>query len=337
MPYTIECWNKKIRDWLNRLIEEKAVPGGCWSLIMSGRSMTGTAGWAQVEPEKVPMRRETLFDLASLTKVVGTIPGILICIQQGSLNLNTKIYDVLPDYRNHDLTVLDLLTHTSGLPADLENKHNLTPGNIRQAVLSVKPTAPRGEQIVYSDIGFLLLGFVLEKIHGDLRQFLKKEVFAPAGMSATSFLPADTGRCAATSWSEERGMICGEVNDTKAWLTGGVAGSAGLFSTIDDLTCFAEVLISDKNPVLDESSLLDLQKVWRRDGDDKRSLGWQIIEHGSETWLYHTGFTGTSMLLNIRKRNAFILLTNAIHPDRNKDAFVRERRQFIDQFIESES
>ena len=263
-----------------------------------------------------------LYDLASLTKVVGTTSRILQCIQEGSLSLSTRVSEVLEKFRFPDITVEHLLLHNSGLPAEIPDKRTLTADNILERLYLTEPESRPGERFCYSDPGYILLGLMIEAADGkSLEESLQDAVFKPLGMKQTSYHPAAAiERFVPEECTEARGVICGEVHDSKAYLLG-ESGSAGLFSTLDDLMIFAKAYVNRDSRLFGQK-IFDLLKEKECFG---RTLGWSV-EYGPHT-LYHTGFTGTSILLDMERRQAFILLTNRIHPTRENSRFLECRRE----------
>ena len=298
-------------------------------------------------PEIKPMQRDTIFDLASLTKPIAIATLIMRCIEKGTVELNNPIQNYLPEFIHPQVTVSQLLTHTSGLPAwratYLESKN-------REAVVNylcqIPLDYPTGTQVVYSCLGYILLGKLLERIAGEpLDALTQRWIFQPLEMNWTRYNPpsAWTGKCAATEdsnnfekrmvnyqshdWRE--GVIVGEVHDENAHFLGGISGNAGLFSTATDIAKFCHMLLNGGNNVLTAESINQMATVQTTGLNESRGIGWIILEDGS---LYHTGFTGTSVRINLARKICAILLTNRVHPDASQAGIIDFRAKFH-QFI----
>lgn len=273
------------------------------------------------------------YDLASLTKVVGTTTRILQMAEKKSLDMGAGISDLLPAFCYPGITVEHLLLHCSGLPAEIRHKDIWNEENLPKLLYDTKPQRKPGECFIYSDVGFILLGKVIEALdHKDLETSFQEHIFGPLSlrMRHTSYL-TDKSRLnyVPTECTKERGCICGEVHDKKARLLG-PCGSAGLFSTLRDITRFTRLY-------LEESGLLFGKETFsmiRNKTLYGRTLGWSC-EYGQGT-LYHTGFTGTSILINYNQGSGMVLLTNRIHPTRDNEEFLRRRKEWNRIFLEGQ-
>ena len=289
----------------------------------------GRLGWTSGSAAVVP--DESIYDLASLTKVVGTATAAMILYDEGRLELDAPVSKYLPAFSGgaKDLvTVRQLLTHTSGLPAgrDLRRLASST-WEARQLVIGTPLTCDPGRCLVYSDLGADVLGFTIESITGQgLDAFLDERVFVPLGMNDTHFRPepAMRDRIAPTEVSSPRGYsLRGEVHDENAWALGGVAGHAGLFSTAADLSLFAQMMLNrgTLNGVRIVSDSAVARFTTRTTGT--RALGWDTSDgegsagvHMGERAYGHTGFTGTSLWIDPDRDLFVILLTNRVHAAR---------------------
>lgn len=289
----------------------------------------GRLGWGADSPHVLADR--SIYDLASLTKVVGTTTAAMILFDEGKLVLDEKVTHYLPLFAGglkDEVTVRELLTHRGGLPAGRELwRHAKTPDEARQLVYDAPLEYRPGTAFVYSDLGADLLGMVVESIAGEgLDIFLHERVFEPLGMNDTGFLPADSlvYRIAPTEVSPPRGYpLRGQVHDENAFALGGVAGHAGLFGTASDLAIFAQMLLNGGtyNGVRIVSDTTVHLFTARAAGS--RALGWEVGEghHGAGTYFGertfgHTGFTGTSMWIDPDREMFVILLTNRVHAAR---------------------
>ncbi len=272
--------------------------------------------------------QESIYDLASLTKVVGTTTAIMVLYDQGRIDLEAPVSRYLPDFTGglkDKVTIRHLLTHRAGLPAGRELwRIAKTPAQARAAVLATPVKCTPGNCYEYSDLGADILGFVAEAVSGQpLDAFLDREVFTKLGMADTHFRlsAVDAARTAPTEIAPPRGYpLRGEVHDENAWALGGVAGHAGLFSTASDLSVFAQMLLDGGEfngvRVIADSTVA----LFTRRAAGHRALGWDTCDGGagcgahlSERAFGHTGFTGTSLWIDPDRQVFVILLTNRVH------------------------
>ena len=277
-----------------------------------------------------PVDAATRFDLASLSKVVGTLPAVLALIQAGEITPDDPVrrffsgagWFQTPSLG--DATVQQLLTHTAGLPAwrplFAESSTRLTAlGNLLQTPL----THPAGE-VVYSDLGFMLLGAIVERVSKErLEVFAQTHVFGPLGMTATGYGVPEGAVVAATEDCGWRGrLLTGEVHDENAFVFDGVAGHAGLFGTAHDLARYAQAWLRSEAPFA-SPELLETATAEHAQGSGRHGWGWQLSSEESSAGRRvgpkaygHTGFTGTSLWLEPEQNRFAVLLTNRVHPSR---------------------
>jgi len=286
-------------------------------------------GFRALEPRREPMTVDTIFDLASLTKVVATTTAVMQLVQSGAVRLNDPVSKYIPEFAQNgkdDITVRMLLTHYSGLQPDLDLSR---PWQGRDTAFAMafleKPINPPGANFVYSDINFITLGAMVERVSKiELDKYCQKNIFAPLKMTRTRFLPPATwiAKIAPTQYDEQNKMLRGVVHDPTARRMGGIAGHAGLFSTGDDLSKFARALITG-SAVL-PSLLVEKMTTPQQPptASSLRGFGWDIDSPFSTNRgellpvgsFGHTGFTGTSLWIDPTTRTYIILLTNAVHP-----------------------
>lgn len=308
------------------------------------RQLVVASGVRKVDGE--PVTPETYFDLASLTKVVATLPCIVRLVSEGELDFDDKIGKFFSNAgwfqtpSLADVSVRQLLSHRSGLPAWKPLFAQLS--ERRTAVGSVLQTGlehPTGT-VVYSDLGFMLLGILVERISG-LRQddFVKKYVFEPLKLRHLRYGPVDDVPVAATEDCGWRNTLLeGVVHDENAFLFEGVAGHAGLFGTADALATYAQAWLTLDSRLGREEVLRETLHEHVNDGQVRRGLGWQLSGAGSSAGelagkraFGHTGFTGTSLWLEPQQNWFGVLLTNRVHPTRAGGAGIHElRRSFAD-------
>ena len=286
----------------------------------------GRLGWTGDAGSVVPER--TIYDLASLTKVVGTTTAIMILFDEGKIRLDDRVVQYIPEFiggAKDAVTIRMLLEHRSGLPAgrDLWRLAS-TPEEARAAVISTPLFAAPGRYVEYSDLGADMLGFVVEAVSGEkLDHFLDTRVFVPLGMTDTRFRPDGSlrGRIAPTELNPPRGYpLRGEVHDENAYALGGVAGHAGLFSTASDLAVFAQMMLNggsyNGTRIVADSTV----RLFTRRAAATRALGWDTCggkgscgEYLSSSAYGHTGFTGTSLWIDPEREMFVVLLTNRVH------------------------
>lgn len=286
-------------------------------------------GFRALSPRSEPMTLDTAFDVASLTKVVATAPSVMRLVQQGQVRLEDPVYRLLPDFGangKESVTIRQLLTHYSGLKPDLD----LTlPWEGRETAFRLaneeKLQTPPGTQFVYSDINFIVLGELVQRLTGvPLERYAEANIFAPLGMKRTRFLPPAswTPQIAETLSLDHKRVLRGTVQDPTAERMGGAAGHAGVFSTAGDLAIYAQAMIDRKTilaPDIIEKMTTPQQPP---NATEIRGLGWDIDSSFSTNRgallpvgsFGHTGFTGTSIWIDPYTNTYIILLTNSVHP-----------------------
>ena len=293
-------------------------------------------GNRSVEPEIEAMTPETVFDLASLTKVVATTPSVMLLVQKGRLKLDDPVSKYLPAFGQagkKKVTLRQLLVHYSGLPADLRQtrRRRITSKNALSRIYQARLVAPPGERFIYSDLGFVVLGKVVEKVTGQsLARFAQENIFSPLGMASTGFLPRPEviPNIAPTERLQEGGMLRGHVHDPLASKLGGIAGHAGLFSTARDLARFCQMFLQlgslNGVEILRPDTVALMTSPQSPDGKPNiRGFGWDIQSTYSSvkgsffsaTSYGHTGYTGTSLWIDPETQTFLIILTNRVHPD----------------------
>jgi uncharacterized protein YbbC (DUF1343 family)/CubicO group peptidase (beta-lactamase class C family) len=320
-----------VDEVIKQAIHEGAIPGAVLLVGHNGQVVYRQAyGNRALEPRHEVMTLDTIFDLASLTKVIATTTAVMQLVEEGKLRLNDPVEKYLPGFAQNgktDITVRQLLTHYSGLEPDLDLK-TLWEGKSTayQMALAETPQDPPGSRFSYSDINFIVLGDLVERVSGEtLEKYCERYIFAPLKMTHTRFLPPVTWRpkIAPTQYDENERMLRGVVHDPTARRMGGVAGHAGLFSTAGDLAKFAQALLNGGGGILSAASV---EKMTRPEQPPSapvlRGFGWDIDSPFSTNRgdllpvgsYGHTGFTGTSMWIDPTTNTYIILLTNAVHP-----------------------
>ena len=298
------------------------------------------AGLAEDGPLPRPMTRDTVFDLASLTKVLATTPAVLQAVGRGDVDLDAPLAAYVPGVDPRP-TVRQALTHSTGLPAHV--KFDVRgPDALIAAAAAVPPATPPGTQVVYSDLGFILLGALVAAVRGDpFDTVVQEDVLGPSG-SAARFRPPATW-CVRTA-ATEPGTPLGTVHDENAAAGGGVAGHAGLFGTLDDVRAAVPVWRAD-GPLLPAPLRAAAFTDQTAHLDGHRGLGWTARGDGydilTDAWgpgaVSHTGFTGTSLALDPATGRWAVLLTNAVHYGRARAEARDARRAFHAALVPSPS
>jgi uncharacterized protein YbbC (DUF1343 family)/CubicO group peptidase (beta-lactamase class C family) len=316
---------------VERAILDGQIPGAVVLIGHNGQVAYRKAfGRRALEPRREAMTVDTIFDLASLTKVVATTTSVMQLVERGKVRLNDAVAKYLPEFAQNgkeDITVRQLLTHYSGLAPDIDLQPSWQGKEIAYKLsFAEKPEAPPGSGFIYSDTNFIVLGALVEHVSGEsLDHYSTAHVFAPLKMTRTRYLPPSSWRSkiAPTQFDEHEHMLRGEVHDPRALRMGGVAGHAGLFSTADDLAKFAQALLDGGKGIL---SPLTVEKMTSPEQPPNatavRGFGWDIDSPFSSNRgdllpvgsFGHTGFTGTSIWIDPTTRTYIILLTNSVHP-----------------------
>ena len=336
---------------IERAIADKQIPGAVLFVGRDDRVLYQRAyGMRSLEPQTEPMTLDTVFDLASVTKVVATATSVMMLVEDGKIRLNDRVATYIPDFGRYgkgDITIRHLLTHVSGLRPDLDlgdDSWRSYEEAIRRACEEV-PTAAPGERLVYSDINFFLLADIVSRVAGmSFDRFVQERLTAPLGMRDTMFNPpaslrpriAPTEMCTPYGWpcaGPDQVMLRGIVHDPTARRMGGVAGHAGLFSTAADLARYCRMVLGGgalgATRVLSPLSVLKMTSPATPSGvAGVRGLGWDLDSSYSSNRgdlfpvgsFGHTGWTGTSVWMDPLTRTYVILLTNRVHPDGKGDA-----------------
>ena len=333
------CAQPAFDEPIESAIRAGLIPGAVLLVGHDGKVVYRKAyGERALLPKHESMTVDTMFDAASLTKVIATTPSVMKLFEQGKIRLNDPVTKYLPEFQggHSDITIRNLMTHFSGLrpDLDLEPPWSGYETGIQRALID-KPAGPPGVRFVYSDINFILMGEIVRRLSGKtLPEFARESVFDPLGMRETMFLPPSAlrPRIAPTELDKTTGQpLRGVVHDDTSRYMGGVAGHAGLFTTADDLAKFAQMMIdggeSDGTRLFAASTIEKFTSPQSpADQPILRGLGWDIDSPFSSNRgdLFpigsygHTGFTGTSLWIDPTSRSYVILLANSVHPHRGK-------------------
>lgn len=337
-----------ITSFLAERIGAGDFPSAVYLVAERGREVCADAlGNSVVEPQKIPATLDTIYDLASLTKPL--ITGMLSArrVESGELTLDGPASRYLPEFDRPDkntITVAQLLTHTSGLPAwrPLDSLAGGEPDRAISAIANIELEYKPGTRVVYSDLGFIVLGLLLERLTTtSLAQMARSEIFEPLNLQRTFFNPelamqtgiaaSETGNAYEREMCSERGandqkksrqeLIWGEVHDGNAHFLGGAAGHAGLFSTAAETLKLASQFLAGQTELLKPATSDLFRKNLTTGLEEARSFGWQLASTKDSTagadlppdTFGHSGFTGTSCWIDPNRERIFILLTNRTH------------------------
>lgn len=324
----------RIDSVVKQAIDHGDLPGAVVLVLHRGEVVFHRAyGLRSKQPAETPMKPDTPFDLASLTKPIATATSLLILVERGKLRISDPVAQYLPEFGQNGkekVTVEQLLTHTGGLVAD-NNLADYQNGKEKalERVWQLKPSYEPGTRFVYSDVGFIVLGQLVERVSGQsLDKFAQENIFTPLGMRSTGFLPpAALAEKAAPTEKRDGHWMVGEVHDPRAYLLGGVAGHAGLFSTAEDLAIYARMILgggSYQGKRVLSPETVRLMTTPHPVPGGLRALGWDVQTSYSSNrgelfpagrTFGHTGFTGTSIWIDPETETAVIFLSNRVHPE----------------------
>ena len=330
-------------------IADTAAPGGVLAVGRHGR-LVHMKGYGLLDTARTsaPVDENSIYDMASLTKVISTTMAAMILEEQGLLDLDRTVVSYLPEFNAPEkaaITVRMLITHQGGLEAFAALYRDTKGREEYLAKINERPLrSPPGTTTVYSDWDLILLQLIIERITGQmLDRFTTDRIFAPLGMTSTMYNPDSTvffARIAPTEIDSARGgLVRGKVHDENANAMGGVSGHAGLFSTAPDLTIFAQMMLN--GGVYNGVRIVKQETIARwtapQSRTSSRALGWDTPSKGSSAGKFfsprsfgHTGFTGTSIWIDPERGLFVILLTNRVNPTRNNNRHVPLRRDVAD-------
>ena len=344
---------------MEEAIADGTIPGGVLAVVRHGKiAWLEAYGNRSVVPQTEPMTTETMFDLASCSKPVSTAMSALILYDRGMLDLDSPVSRYLPgfDDKNGSIKVAHLMTHTSGLPAyapveKLSEKYGSpSPQGLLEHICHVRRDFTAGADFQYSCLNYITLQHIIEKISGQsLRQFAHENIFRPLGMRHTDYLPGENdrkkwaGKIAPTTLEKDGSLLCGNVHDPLARvMNGGISGNAGLFSTAGDLAVICAMLQNGGSwggkRILEEKTARLMRSVPGFASRFGRTYGWDVSSpyascNGtllSKDTYGHTGFTGTSIVIDPVNDCSIILLTNSVHPDEKRKGIIKLRKEISD-------
>ena len=308
---------QEIIQKIEQQIEAGIYPGASFAYYRDGEWSDCYLGEANPEIGEQTCQG-LVYDLASVSKVVGVGTVLTFLWHQGELDIEKSVTEFLPDSDYLDITIRQLLTHSTDLDPFIINRDQLNAEELKEAMFHLNRREKRA--FLYSDVHFLLLGFLLENyFEKDLDQILQEQVLDPWKMKETQFGPVSS------AVPTVRGQKAGVVHDPKARLLGKHAGSAGLFSTVKDLKIFLEHYLQDDFADGLSQNFSDLS-------DKERSLAWNL----EGDWLDHTGYTGTFIMWNRKKQEAAIFLSNRTYEKDERAQWIIDRNQVMDLIREAD-
>jgi serine-type D-Ala-D-Ala carboxypeptidase len=339
---------------LQEAIARPAFPAASIAVTSRGKLVALNAfGRFTYEHSSPAVTVATVFDLASVSKVVATTTMAMILYERGLIDLEAPVASIVPEFagtdrRRGEVTVRMLLAHSSGLPAYEKLFLKATSRDELLAAAFATPLATDPGAIAeYSDIGFMILAVALERVADEgLDRFCQREIFGPLGMTHTAFDPPAAGRASIPPTAEDRSfrnrIIQGEVQDENASVLGGVAGHAGLFATTEDLATFAHVLLQGGAPLVRPETLALFTRRETVPAGTSRALGWDTPSAPSQSGKYfsarsfgHLGYTGTSLWIDPERELSITLLTNRTWPACDNKAIKDVRPAFHDAVVEA--
>jgi CubicO group peptidase (beta-lactamase class C family) len=326
---------------VERAIAQGPIVGAATAIGDRDHEHDRIACFGRIETDGAAVTPDTWYDLASLTKVLCTTSLVLDAVVTGLLDPRAPVRDVLPEVawlqatpNIGDATILQLATHTSGLPAwQPMYTLGLDRATLLARLLHTKLERPPGT-IVYSDLGFMLLGHMLERVHGKPVETLARGLFARVGLDGSlAFAPPKDAPVAPTEQCPWRSrLLRGEVHDENAFAFGGVSGHAGLFGTLRGVCGYVRSLLTCR---LHSASVLDyLSREHAHSDSERRGFGWVLMSPGwsggdlmSSRSIGHTGFTGTGLWIDLERGRFTVLLTNRVYPSRHVDSGIEKLRR----------
>jgi len=326
---------------ITELVNDGTVPGVSYAFIDDRHVQTGLYGAEALVPSYEPLKPNQLYDLASLTKVVGTVNVILQLIATGKLALTDRVHDYLPAWQDTRVTVRHLLTHTSGITGYIPHRNKLSANELHEALLGMHVGENFEQKMVYSDINFIFLGWIAEVLLGKpIQTLITENVLQPLGMNDSTFQPADPMQCVPTELSPTRSLIRGVVHDPKAFVLKSHCGSAGLFSTLNDLIIFEKAMLGNSNLPITTGQKAELLNDQTPLHHQWRSFGWALLDAKLPTphrCIWHSGYTGTCLVLDLQTHQGMVFLSNRVHPKAPNEAFLARRNAIINTYLSEKS
>lgn len=326
---------------LNTMYRNGVVPGMSYVIFDGDQTVKQVVGNAEVKPETEPLRDGMLYDLASLTKVVATTPVIAWLMQQGQLHMDDPVDRYLPEVENRDVTIRHLITHTAAIEGYIPHRNELSRPDLIKALLNQEHIGPNlGLNIAYTDIGYVYLGLIAQRITGTpIQKLAQRLVIDHLNLQGQLTFHPDRSQAVPTEFNPQRGgLIRGIVHDPKGAILGEQCGSAGLFASIDGLTKYGRSLIENRLNGLLDAQTMDAMFTDQTPltGLHNRALGWKLLHARSadhHSLIFHPGFTGTFMILDRETDSGMVFLSNRVHPTAQNDAFLDWRARIVAAYL----
>lgn len=338
---------------LERAVHEHAFPAAVLAVTSQGKLVALKGfGCFTYEINSPRVTAGSIFDLASVSKVVGTTAMAMILYELGLLDLEMPVSSIVPEFadedvRRNEITLRMLLAHSSGLPAyERLFLRETSKSGLLAAAFSTPLIADPGTEAVYSDIGFVIMGIALERLADEsLDQFCQREVFGPLGMTRTTYNPPPSWRDSTVPTAVDQTfrdrVVQGEVQDENASVLGGVAGHAGIFSNAEDMSKFAHCMLNGGKPILRPETITRFTQRESTPHGTSRALGWDTPSSPSQSGQYfspssfgHLGYTGTSIWIDPERQISISLLTNRTWPDCANQTIKQVRPRVHDAIME---
>jgi len=324
---------EKIEQYIDSCIDAGDIYGASFSLITPKGINQYYHGKQGQDEFAIGLDASMIYDLASVTKVVGTTTRIFQLLSDHTIRLTDSVARFLPGFDHPEITIKNLLLHNSGLPADIAGSDAMNREDLIKAVYEAPLVTEPGTTYVYSDLGYILLGWIIRTVDGSLARSVQDHICYPLAMTNTGYnLNRPKIRFVPTEFDPRRGQIQGQVHDYKAFLLNGESGHAGLFSTLTDLSVYVEMMLAfgeyQGKRVLDEN-VFD----WLGEYDEQgRTLGWE--RHAGQHQYFHTGFTGPVIAFDLDRQIGMVMLTNRVYPTSDNQAWNKDRQHVLDLFFE---
>ena len=327
----------QLNPYLDGLLADGLVPALSICVVRHDDTWIYHGGVKDLDTQE-PNRRDTLFDLASLTKVMATTSSILQLRDEGYLRLQDPLSRYLPGC-TVDATMEQCLLHATGCQAGKIDYRYMDGRQLREAVLHHPQVAELIGQPVYSDVNFILLGWVVEQAspYHSLRRHVEERILKPLHLQDTGFCPTDKERCCAYEKTADDGTVRGRVHDGKAFRLGGVCGHAGLFSAVDDIALFLHAFLREDPALLRPETFRELYVPHISTPQRVRTYGWilrdvdrPVPKRASGRTLFHTGFTGNYLYIDKERDTGIGVLSNRIHPDRRNRRIIEQLQDIYD-------
>lgn len=328
------------QNLIESMVTTHVVPGVNYAFIKGKQVFTSTVGFAGIYPQITQLSPFAEYDLASLTKVLATENVLLKLYDQGKLNFTEPLHKFIPEFKDERVRLFHLLTHTSGIRGWIPNRDQLGHDELLDAIIHLPVTDEFNTKMRYADTNFILLGLVVKEIFGKpVQEVAMDQVIEPMGLEHTTFYPKPK-ECVPTA-IVDGDVLQGMPHDPKARQLTSDCGSAGLFSSLDDLIEISKGYLGLNKDILpySQSTVSLLFDNKNPDNVKPRSWGWDLRFDPEYNYpiILHTGFTGTLIILDRIRQSGLIMLTNRVHPSGHNIIFLALREKIIQSFIKENS